>query len=169
MEHKICFFTGHRMIPEHEMEALPEKLGPIISDLYGQGVREFRAGGAFGFDTLAALKVIEFKHSYPDVRLALILPCRDQDAHWSDFDREVYRFVIEQADSVFYLHDEYTQECMHERNRALASGSDFCVAYMNQPNGGTAYTVKLAEKAGIPILNLAPPLQDDEDQISMEV
>ena len=85
------------------------------------------------------------------LRLALILPCRDQDAHWSDFDRTVYSFVLEQADSVFYLHDEYTQECMHERNRALASGADFCVAYMNQPNGGTAYTVNLAEKSGITV------------------
>ena len=169
MEQKICFFTGHRSMPDDEMEALPEKLDLVISDLYSQGVREFRAGGAVGFDTLAALKIIEFRSNHPDVRLALILPCRDQDAHWSDFDRTVYSFVLEQADSVFYLHDEYTQECMHERNRALASGADFCVAYMNQPNGGTAYTVNLAEKSGITVFNLAPPISDDEEQIEMEV
>ena len=169
MERKICFFTGHRMIPEREMGALPEKLENAISDLYGRGVREFRAGGAVGFDTLAALKVIAFRNRYPDVRLALILPCRDQDARWSDFDRAAYRFVIKQADSVFYLHDQYTPDCMHERNRALASGSDFCVTYMNRQSGGTAYTVKLAERAGIPVLNLAPSALNDENQISMDI
>ena len=58
MDGKICCFTGHRSISESEIVQIPSALGKIIDELYNNGVREFRAGGAIGFDTLAALKVI---------------------------------------------------------------------------------------------------------------
>ena len=61
------------------MLQLPRLLVRAITILYGKGVREFRAGGARGFDTLAALTILEFKENHPDVRLVLMLPCKHQD------------------------------------------------------------------------------------------
>lgn len=161
MTPKICCFTGHRTIPESDAYSLPLRIEETLERLYSLGVREFRAGGAVGFDMLAALKVISFRNIHPDVRLNLILPCRDQYIKWSSHDKSAYQFTLTHADSVIYLHDKYTAECMHERNRALVSGAHFCVAYMRKPSGGTAYTVRLSERSGLRVINLALDSSDD--------
>ena len=161
MTPKICCFTGHRAIPASDALSLPSRIEEALCKLYEQGVREFRAGGAVGFDMIAALKVLSFRNSHPDVRLNLILPCRDQDARWGAHDRSAYQFTIAHADSVFYIRDTYTDECMHERNRALVSGAHFCVTYMNKSLGGTAYTVRLAERSGLQVINLSPEAEQE--------
>ena len=154
MDIKICCFTGHRVIPAGYMKKVFELLPSVIEELYAKGVREFRAGGALGFDMLAALCVIEFRQTHPDVRLNLILPCRDQDRKWGSFDRKTYSFVIEKADSVMYVSDLYTPGCMHKRNRSLVNGSDICVAYVARSDGGSAYTFSYALSKGLEALNL---------------
>ena len=154
MDSKICCFTGHRAIPEGDMRKIFELLPDVLEELYTKGVREFRTGGALGFDTLAALRVLAFRKTHPDVRLNLILPCRDQDQKWVAFDRETYRFVIEKADSVMYVSDLYTPGCMHKRNRSLVCGSDFCVCYVARSEGGSAYTFIYALECGLEIINL---------------
>ena len=155
MGFKICCFTGHRIIEDDEMLRLPSALGEVIDELYKRGVREFRAGGAIGFDTIAALKVISFRVTHPDVRLVLMLPCRDQDSRWPAYDREIYSYVLSCADSVIYTDNVYVSGCMHRRNRALVRGSHFCVAYVNQTDGGSAYTMELASREGLEVINLA--------------
>ena len=40
------------------MKLLPAVLDALLDDLYNKGVRTFRAGGALGFDTVAALSVL---------------------------------------------------------------------------------------------------------------
>ncbi len=154
MDVKICCFTGHRVIPEGDMRKIFELLPSVLEELYDKGVREFRAGGALGFDTLAALRVIDFRKTHPDVRLNLILPCRDQDQKWSAFDRETYRFTIEKADSVMYASDIYAPGCMHKRNRSLVNGSDICLCYVARSDGGSAYTFLYALERGLEIINL---------------
>ena len=155
MDKKICCFTGHRHISDDDIMLLPQALEKTISELYSLGVREFRAGGAIGFDTIAALKVIAFRKNHPDVRLALILPCRDQDSRWGRFDRETYQYILECADSVIYTENSYTPDCMYKRNRALVQNSDYCIAYLKKEDGGSAYTVSFAKRSGVSIINLA--------------
>ena len=145
---KICAFTGHRNIPYADIISMPQKLGDIIEQLISEGVREFRCGGAQGFDTIAALKVLEKKKTYPDVKLHLFLPCRDQTRGWSEAAKRAYSIVLERADSVCYASENYTPNCMHARNRAMVDGSDLCVAYCTSSHGGTAYTVLYAQSQG---------------------
>lgn len=161
MENKICCFTGHRKIDDNEIIKLPAELDRRIEKLYSLGVREFRAGGAIGFDTLAALKVIAFRKTHPDVRLCLILPCRDQDKKWNDYDKRILRYTVECADSVLYIENTYTPDCMHRRNRALVRGADYCLAYVNRIEGGSAYTLNIARREGLKVENLA------DDQLSI--
>ncbi len=129
MTAKICMFTGHRNIAASDKNALAERLGGLLEELIADGFVHFRAGGALGFDTVAALKVIEKKHKYPHIRLHLFLPCRDQDCKWSESSRTAYRFVLSNADSISYSADKYTYGCMQQRNREMVDGSDLCVAY----------------------------------------
>ena len=154
---KICCFTGHRTIRAHARTALVSLLDTTLKRLYEQGFREFRTGGARGFDTLAALRVLALKKSHSDCRLSLILPCRDQAKNWSAGERAVWQELLDHADTVRVLYDTYTPECMHARNRALVDGSDLCIAYLTQNRGGTLYTCSYALKNGVELLNLAEP------------
>lgn len=137
------------------MLALPKTIDQLIERLVADGYTEFRCGGAQGFDTIAALKVLEKKKKYPGVRLCLFLPCKDQTRGWSEGAKAAYDAVLERADSVIYTSDEYTRWCMHARNRAMVDGSDLCVAYCSSQTGGTAYTVEYAKKNGVKIINLS--------------
>ena len=150
----ICCFTGHRVIPPEHMLRLPQELDVQLNKLIVCGVDTFRTGGALGFDTLAALKVLEKKDLYSYIKLELILPCRDQASTWSPRNREIYNYIASEADSIEYVSDVYTATCMHERNRRLVDGSDFCLSYCTSQKGGSAYTLAYAKKRGVDIIKL---------------
>ena len=154
MQEKTVCFTGHRQISAQHMMALPQLLKAEIARQAEAGAVHFRAGGAIGFDTLAALCVLEQKKQYPNLKLDLILPCRDQDAAWGEQDRHAYRFVLEHADSVVYVREQYAEGCMLQRDRRLVEGSDVCVAFLTKNKGGTAYTAAYALKNGLEFVNL---------------
>ena len=154
MQERTVCFTGHRNIAREHMIALPALLKAEIARQAEAGAVHFRAGGAVGFDTLAALCVLEQKKYYPQIKLDLILPCRDQDAEWNESNRRAYRFVLESADSVAYVRDQYAEGCMLQRDRRLVEGSDVCVAFLTKNKGGTAYTAAYALKNGLEFVNL---------------
>lgn len=151
---KICCFTGHRSIPADHLSELYHLLDSALEDLIARGVRTFRAGGAIGFDTIAALRVLSMKSRGADIRLELILPCRDQTRNWPRAAVLDYHFILDHADSVSYVTETYHPHCMLARDRALVEGSDFCIAYLTQNRGGTAYTVAYALKHHVELLNL---------------
>lgn len=153
-----CCFTGHRAFSAAVAAELITRLDAVLERLYAEGVRDFRTGGALGFDTLAALRVIALRERHPDCTLSLILPCRDQANRWSAKDRALYERVLAAADHVTVLFEVYTPECMHARNRALVDGSDYCVAFLTKNSGGTLYTCSYALKKGVELINLADDL-----------
>ena len=150
----ICCFTGHRDIPDKHMILIPSLLDRILEQQYSRGVRVFRAGGALGFDSIAALKVINLKRKHPDVRLELCLPCRDQTAKWNDYSKFIYAQILEHSDSVRYVGEKYVSGCMHARNRMLVDGANVCIAYYMGGGGGTAYTFGYALKNKLEVINL---------------
>ena len=149
----VCF-TGHRNIAYSEAVKLPKLLENVLVELIERGATVFRAGGAIGFDTLAALKVLELKERYPRIRLELILPCRNQTAYWEETAVRTYRYILERADHCRFLFDTYFDGCMLERDRELVRGSDVCVAFCKRSRGGTAYTFTQAIRAGLEVINL---------------
>lgn len=153
-EEYVCCFTGHRELDPRHTECLPLVLEKVIDKLVGRGVTEFRAGGALGFDTVAALKVLEKKRECGFVRLELFLPCRNQSDGWGNFNKQTYALIMQKADGVTYTSENYYNGCMQLRNRRLVDGSDFCVTYCNKKRGGTAYTVNYAQKKGVGIIDL---------------
>ena len=162
MEEKtVCCFTGHRRITEEHILKLPELLSQTLDMLIDKGVDTFRAGGALGFDTLCALKVLEKKKSHPHIRLELMLPCRDQTNGWSEREKYVYSYLLERADLIKYAEQSYVSGCMYKRNRMLVDGSDYCVAFLAKNDGGTAYTCKYALSKGVELINLFYELEED--------
>ena len=152
-----CCFTGHRVLPTGEAGVRLVRLTEdSVRDAYRAGCRRFFAGGALGFDMLAAAVVCRLRDSeLPDISLHLILPCRDQDSRWSARDRERYQRMLDLADSHVYLYEAYANGVMAARNRALVDAADFCIAYMTASGSGTGLTVSMARRRGIPVRNLA--------------
>lgn len=159
--HTVCF-TGHRHLQRDSLDLLAKRLARSVRYAYEHGAREFRAGGALGFDTLAALTVLDLKESCPDVRLSLYLPCRTQTRRWSERDRLIYGGILERADEVTYTSEEYTEGCMLKRNRIMVEGSDACIAYCVSLEGGSAYTVRYAKSKGLTVWNLGLPAGKNE-------
>ena len=129
----------------------------VIRALYEQGYRRFLCGGATGFDALAASCVLQLRTEKQDVLLCLAIPCRDQSRGWSGSDLGLYQQHLQEADHVFLLSPHYYAGCMLVRDRFMVDHAGFCVAYMEEPTGGTAFTVRCAVRKGIPVLNIAIP------------
>ena len=153
---KICCFTGHReftTMSNFEVALrLEEKLIGLIEI---EEFSDFRAGGAIGFDSIAALTVLRLKEKYPHIKLHLLLPCKTQDKYFTPFERKIYKYTIENADSVTYIQEKYTRDAMFARNRALVEGSDLCLAFLERLSGGTYQTVNYARRRNVRTINLA--------------
>ncbi len=76
MKTKTCCFTGHREIKE-SIQKVVEVLEIELDKLIENGYCYFGAGGALGFDTIAAQTVLHLREQYPHVKLILVLPCID--------------------------------------------------------------------------------------------
>jgi len=154
MKNSTCCFTGHRHLSVSN-EILSARLEKQIIDLIEQGIIYYGAGGALGFDTIAALTVIKLRNQYSNIKLILVLPCKDQTKGWNNNDISVYNYILSQANKVVYTSESYYPGCMHKRNRHLVDNSSHCICYMEKDSGGTAYTVSYARDSGLTVYNLA--------------
>ena len=118
-----------------------------------------------GFDTIAALCVLEIQEKYPDIVLKLILPCKEQTRLWNEGGKLVYDHILSRAERVEYVSDRYTSWCMHERNRRLVAESDCCVAYLAHSGGGTAYTYAYALQHGLEVININDMMKQKNTEI----
>ena len=148
---KSCFFTGHRDAGE-EFRGVLEC---AVLELINSGVDTFIAGGAVGFDMIAAETVLEIKADYPHIRLLLYLPCRNHSAKWSAEDCTRLDVIINNADEVRYITDgEYADGCMKRRNAAMVRDAHYCIAWFDRRIGGTSQTVAIANKCGCAVRNI---------------
>lgn len=154
MKNITCCFTGHREIPVDEIERINERLIIELEKLISSGIIYFEAGGALGFDTLAAVCVIKLRKIHPQIKLVLVLPNKDQCKYWDKEDRDIYNKILSEADNIIYTSDKYFTGCMHKRNRHLVDTSDYCVCYCSYDKGGTAYTVRYAMAYRLNIINI---------------
>ena len=155
MKEKTCCFTGHRIIPQNDYETVKSKLRKETIKLIEQGVCFFGTGGALGFDTLAAQTILDLKDCYPEIKLILVLPCKNQTERWQKKDKEVFEQIKNKCDKYVYTSNEYDGQCMMKRNRHLVNNSSYCICYLTKDFGGTAYTVQYALKKGLEIVNIA--------------
>ena len=155
-----CCFTGHRKIPQKKYVQIQEKLRDEIVTAIQNGYNFFYAGGAIGFDTMAAQTVLELKAQYSYIKLILVLPRVNQTDGWEQSDIDEYERIRVLADEIIYTSEENKKGCMHKRNRYLVDHSSLCICYMTRKSGGTAYTVKYAESKGVSVINIAKS-QDD--------
>lgn len=87
---KKVFFTGHRQFTANFEETY--KASKIIAEFVREGITDFYAGGARGWDMKFSNMVLIIRDKYfPYVKLHLILPCPpyEQTEKWNTDDKEV--------------------------------------------------------------------------------
>lgn len=153
-ERSVCF-TGHRSVPPERKDFVLRSLDASIKLCADRGYENFIAGGALGFDTMAACRIIAARHRYGGIRLILALPSRTQTDGWPMEDVKLYRRILGMADEAVYLSDFYYAGCYHARNDWMVDHSSVCISYLTKKSGGTAYTVGRAKRSGLAVCNLA--------------
>ena len=154
-----CSFTGHRSIDPRHAESLPGLLSRAIEYAYSEGCRNFYTGGALGFDTMAAKEILRLRMTHRDMRLIVVIPCRGQEDKWSPSEKNMYEYILGEADEAVYVSEAYDSGCMKRRNHYLASACDILIAYSGRSRSGSAQTVRMAEEQGKDVYNLYRALE----------
>ena len=160
-----CAFTGHRPAKfpwkyneaDSRCIALKSALTEQIRLLAEAGVTQFLSGMAEATDTWSALSVLALREKNPAIKLHCILLCRDQADKWSASSRNLYSSILKRADSIVYVSREYHKDCMLDRNRFLVEhASTLLAVYNGEQRGGTAATMRYAQKMGREIIVIDP-------------
>ena len=88
---------------KYQIQMIESKVTEKMEKLITQGVTCFITGGAIGFDTIAAQKVLDLRNNYNKIKLILAIPCEDQSSKWSDEDKCIYEDIKKSADKVIYI------------------------------------------------------------------
>ena len=120
MKATTCAFTGHRpsKFPWKSNEddarcvALKAVLAEQITELVETGVRDFCSGMAEGADCYCSQIVLTLREKNPAIKLHCILPCREQADKWTASSRDLYRSILERADSIVYVSRSYHKNCL---------------------------------------------------------
>lgn len=153
---KTVAFSGHRTSKIDIGTAdLCSNIFYTIRDLYeNHGYDTFISGMAIGFDTLAALAVLDLQVIHPDVKLVAAVPFMGQELRYSCDDKETYSEILAQCNEVCLLSDYYHAGVYHRRNDFMVANCSTLVCYFNGSEGGTKYTVEKAEREGRRVINL---------------
>lgn len=145
MKDKTCCFSGHSSTSQKKIEKIVKRLNDEVDCLIQQGVKSFICGGALGFDHIAASMVISKKQQGKDIRLVFALPCRNQDEKWTDRQKRLYHSLLNEADEVYYVSEEYTPDCIKDRNHYMVDNSAYCICTLLRDMSGTGQTVRYAQ------------------------
>lgn len=160
-----CAFTGHRpkSFPWKYDEAAPdcvllkEVLAEQIKMLADRGVTDFLSGMAQGVDIWSSQIVLDLQKKNPALKLHCVLPCKGQESKWTASAQEHYHSILVQANEVVYVGQEYSRDCMLERNRWMVEHSSILLAvYNGARRSGTGATVRYALKQGQEVIIIDP-------------
>ena len=174
MMNKVCAFTGHRpsKLPwrydetDSRCVALKAVLAEQITNLVEAGVTQFLSGMAEGTDIFCSEIVLALREKNPAIKLHCILPCKEQADKWAASSRDLYHSILDRADSIVYVSRTYYKNCMLDRNRFLVDHAAALLAvYNGERRGGTAATMRYAQKVGREIIVIDPitrPISHDD-------
>lgn len=158
-------FTGHRQIngvyapdgPWKQVLIIAMQTINILHHKYNH--TDFIAGGALGFDTMAACAILSLKNVGVPIRLILALPFEGFDSKWTHKSKVLFESTINSADEVHYVCDPgYAPWKMNKRNEWMVDRAKTMVALLNPDiqKGGTINCLKYATKLGKSIIVINP-------------
>lgn len=100
---------------------------------------------------------MKLREENPNIKLHLILPYNEDERTygWTSENKAEYHRILLASDSIEYVSEQYTKNCMKKRNARLVELSDCCICYYKIWRSGTGQTVRMAETKGIRIINIS--------------
>ena len=148
-------FHRTQKISRKKIETIVYNLNREVEKLIQAGVTTFLSGGALGFDQIAAFLIISKKEMGYNIRLNMILPCKGQEDLWTTKEKQLYKQLLSVADSIEYVSEVYSKDCMEKRNKYMIDKSEYCICALLREKSGTGQTVRFAKEKNCQIVNVA--------------
>ena len=152
-----CCFTGHRNLLAGQENEIWKRVYACLEPLLKEGVRYFGVGGALGFDTLVAERLIALRESQPQIRIILVQPFQGYQSRWTPARQARAAAVEARVDKVVVCCQTPSREAFLARDRHLVDNAGCCIAWCTRATGGTASTLRYAQKHGLRVWNVAQP------------
>lgn len=163
---KSCAFTGYRpeKLPfgsnesDPRCERIKQQLFCNILRLTREDVNVFISGMSRGADIWAAEIVLDLRETLPNRNLQLwaAVPYDRQALSWSISEQVRYRRILERADRVERLSQDYYNGCLQKRNRWMVDHATHLIAVYDGQPGGTKSTLDYARRKGLEITIIEP-------------
>ncbi len=156
-----CAFSGHRpeKLPwgrdetDEHCVALKILLEQQLRQLCREGYRHYLCGMARGTDMFYLEALLRLRREFP-LTIEAVVPCPSQPDAWPREERVRYLQALDQCDRTTVLEARYSDGCMLRRNRYMVDHADLLLTVFDGSPGGTAATVRYAEKQGLRIVAL---------------
>ncbi len=157
-----CSFTGHRpeKLPwgtdenDPRCTALKKHLYKEVTSAYHLGYSHFLCGMARGTDLYFCEAVLRLRDLHSDVKIEAAIPFPKQAHRWKTSEQSRYYQLLDRCNYQTIVQQQYTQGCMHRRNRYMVDHSTRLIAVYNGTGGGTLYTINYANKQDLDIILL---------------
>ena len=141
MQKKTCCVTGHRDLPQKEINRIKAALRKAIEKAVADGFTRFMSGFAESVDQYFAEIVLEMQKSNPALELVAVIPYQKR---LDNLRQKKWTYdMLEACTDVVVIREEYQPSVYSHRNRYMVEHSDRVIAvYDGREKGGTAGTIR---------------------------
>ena len=145
MKKKTCCVTGHRDLPQNQINYVKAALLREIEKSVADGFTCFMSGVAEGVDQYFVEIVMEKQKDDPSLELIAVIPYQKRlDSLRAK--RRTYE-MLEACRDVVVIQEEYQPSVYSHRNRYMVEHSDRVIAvYDGREKGGTVRTIRFAHQ-----------------------
>ena len=145
MKKKTCCVTGHRDLPQNQINYVKAALLREIEKSVADGFTCFMSGVAEGVDQYFVEIVMEKQKDNPELELIAVLPYQKRLENLKE-KGHTYE-MLEACRDVVVIREEYQPSVYSHRNRYMVEHSDRVIAvYDGREQGGTVRTIRFAHQ-----------------------
>ena len=153
-KHRCCF-AGHR--PDGIKRAVDDvkvDLENAIMVAIDEGYTTFITGMCWGVDIWAGEIVNRLKNQYEGIKLIAAVPYPEFADSWSIEWQKKYRRLLDHADVIKVITQEYSEAVFQARNTWMVDHSAKLIAVSNGQKSGTQNTIWYARKQNISVTTI---------------
>ena len=142
MAETTCGVTGHRDIPDDQIESVKHSLRLEIDKAIADGYTTFLSGFAEGADQLFAEIIAEMCKDNPILHLEAVIPYHNRYRKLMKNERT--KALLESCSNIEIISEELTSNVYMKRNRYIVEHSNRVIAvYDGRDKGGTVSTIRM--------------------------
>jgi uncharacterized phage-like protein YoqJ len=101
------------------------------------------------------LLLLRIREDHPEIQVVLAYPYEGFNEGWSVEQKATYAKLFPEYDEAVCVEPKAGREAYLSRDRYMVNNSAYCIAYCTRNTGGSAYTMRYAQKHGLAVFNVA--------------